>query len=60
MEQNKTIKIEFTETTKTVNANVKIEVSGDNINNNQILEETKKLFDEAHSYAKNKTMQKAL
>lgn len=60
MEQNKTVRVSFNELAKSVTAEVKVEATGENIDNNEILKEAKALFDEAHSYAKNKTMQKAL
>ncbi len=58
MEQTKTIRVSFTELAKSVSAEVKIEKTGENINNNETLEEAKKLFDEAFEYSRIKTMSK--
>lgn len=52
------IKIEFVETTKTVNANVKIE--SDTMSGDEVMLETKRLMDEAMLYSASKTMRKAI
>ena len=53
-----TIKIEFTETTKQVHANVKMEVTSEVVKGEDLLEETKKLFEQAQEFAKQKTISK--
>lgn len=59
----KTIKIEFNELAKSVTTDVKIEYETEGqetqeLKNKDILQETKELFEEAHTYAKLKTIQK--
>jgi hypothetical protein len=59
----KNIKIEFSESSKTVNATVKIEYElnddeSEKYLNDDILKESMNLFDKAQSYATNKTMRK--
>ena len=57
---DKTIKLEFIESSKAVSASVKLEYSGkpEEIDNKSILEESKQLFEEANKYSKRKTMEK--
>ena len=57
---DKTLKIEFIESSKAVSASVKLEYSGksDELDNTSILEESKQLFEEANKYSKRKTMEK--
>ena len=55
----KKIKISFNELAKSVSANVEIEVTSESvINNEEVLKETKDLFEQAHAFAKLKTINK--
>jgi predicted solute-binding protein len=59
----KTIKIEFSESSKNVNADVKIEYElneeeSEKYLNSDILKESIELFDKANAYAINKTLRK--
>lgn len=56
----KTVRIEFNELSKSVTTNVKLEATGEEINNYDLLVEAKDLFEQAHDYAKTKTMQKTM
>lgn len=60
----KTVKVEFTENVKSVVATTKIEYSfKDNdipLSNDVILDEAKKLFNDASSYSNTKTLSKQL
>ena len=56
---NKTVKVEFTESSKSVNAMTKVEYTGEDIpTNDEIRSEAEKLYDEASKYSATKTMQK--
>ena len=55
----KTLKIEFTEQSKAVTAKVSLEITGDS-NNDEVLAEAKRLFDEASKYSAEQTMKKLL
>jgi hypothetical protein len=56
---NKRIRINFAETAKTVQADTTIEVESEDGNYKEVLDEAKALFDEAFSYAQDKSMLKA-
>ncbi len=60
MENKKTLKVEFSESSKTCNATVKYEVEGENIDNDEVLRETQRIFNEAFQYSKQKTMEKSI
>ena len=60
MEESKTVRVDFNELAKSVTASVRVEVTGQDIDNDQILEEAKKLFNGAHQHAKDKTMGKSI
>lgn len=56
----KTVKVEFNEQSKAVTATTKIEVSDDNNTDYvSVLEDAKRLFDEAFKYSQEKTLIKA-
>ncbi len=59
MEQTKTLRVSFSELAKSVSSEVKLEITGENINNNDVLSEAKELFDQAFKYAKDKTLEKS-
>lgn len=54
----KTIKVEFNEQSKAVVTSVKLEIKGEDINNDEVLEEVKDLFNKASAYSALKTMSK--
>lgn len=61
LSMRETIKIEFSELSKQIVANVRIEVEDDKeINASEILQKTKDLFDQAIEYATTKTVRKAI
>lgn len=58
MEQSHTIRIDITEQQKAVTAAVRYEVSGDSLEANAILEEAKRIFNEAQAFTAIKSMAK--
>ena len=58
MENETTIRIEFNEQQKAVTANVRYEVKGTNLIAQDLLEEAKKLFEQAKAYTTTQTMNK--
>ena len=58
-----TIKVDFNELAKSVTAEVKVELNEVEVNDENLtecLESAKALFEQAHNYAKQKTLQKVL
>lgn len=54
----KLIKVEFIEQSKAVVANTKIEVTSEDVNYEDVLEEAKDLFNKASEYSSRLTMRK--
>lgn len=56
----KVVKIEFTEQSKAVCAKVSVQIMGEDLDSNKILEEAQMLFEAASSYSNTKTLRKLM